>query len=273
MKKRILVFGIIFAIVMFCNVAICEDEKSEVIAISAEEEKDWGVEFNTDIFSKFVWRGQNLNDDWVMQPSIAVSYKSLSFSVWGTYDFTDYNDQQNEFTELDYTLEYSDALPFEKLEWLNYSVGAIHYSLQGNECPHTTELFWGFGVEEIPLSPSIKVYHDMNVVNKGMYVQFSVEHSFEKVLKLPGAEVGIDIGASVGWGNKKYNQYYWETESGSLNDFTLSLAFPISIEKFDWSLTPSINYVHLIDGQIRESDLYSRGSDIMFVGVSVTKSF
>ena len=46
---------------------------------------------SADFFSKYVWRGQNLVDDWVLQPGASVGYKNLTASVWENLDLTDEN--------------------------------------------------------------------------------------------------------------------------------------------------------------------------------------
>jgi len=45
--------------------------------------------FTSPIFP--VWRGQNLVDDWVLQPGASVVYKNLTASVWENLDLTDEN--------------------------------------------------------------------------------------------------------------------------------------------------------------------------------------
>ena len=66
---------------------------------------------SADIFSKYVWRGQNLVDDWVLQPGASIGYGNLTASVWGNLDLTDENGYGGEFSEIDYTLDYSGQVP------------------------------------------------------------------------------------------------------------------------------------------------------------------
>lgn len=239
----------------------------------AEEGAEEGisVDLNTDFFSKYIWRGQLLTDDWVFQPSIDVGYKTLSLSIWGNMDLTNYNNQDGEFSEIDYTLEHSDKLPpIGEIKGLNYSLGAIHYTTHGNDCPDMTELFWGLGFDCL-LNPSMKVYHDTDKAER-TYLLFSVGHSFEKMAEISGMPVGMEIGASLGWGSRHYNSYYWEIENSGLNDLAISVSFPVEIAD-GWTFTPSVNYVNLVNSKIRESDAYSTESDFFVAGISLSKSF
>jgi len=45
-------------------------------AVSADDGIDFEV--TTDFFSKYIWRGQNLDDDPVFQTGISASYKGLT---------------------------------------------------------------------------------------------------------------------------------------------------------------------------------------------------
>jgi hypothetical protein len=242
----------------------------------AEEstEKEISIGFNADFLSQYVWRGQRLNKDWVFQPSVDIGYESLSATIWGNMDLSSQNDQSGEFSEIDYTLEQSDAVPAIgglEFEGLYYSLGAIHYDPHGNECSDLTEVFWGFGLDDGILNPSIQLYHDTDKIQR-TYALFSIGHSFEKIFEISEMPVGMETGASIGWGSRHYNSYYWETNSSGENDLNLAISFPIELPD-EWSFTPAVTYTHLLEKEIRESDAYSTKSDLLVVGLSLSKSF
>ena len=83
--------------------------------------------------------------------------------------------------------------------------------------------------------------------------------------------VGMDFSASLGLGDKDYNEAYWGTSDSGLNDLALSLAFPFEIG--GWSVSPSLNYVTLVDGGIRATDSFRQESDYFYSGISISKSF
>jgi hypothetical protein len=227
-------------------------------------EGDVTVGVGADFFSKYVWRGQNLVDGWVFQPSVSAGYKGLTGSIWGNLDLTDENDSSGEFTEVDYSLDYSGSVP--GVDVLGYSIGAIYYDFPGSDLSGTTELYWGFSLD-VPASPSITVYHDVDEAD-GIYASLGISHSIEASEKIP---VGIDLGASLGWGNKKYNEFYWGTSDSELNDLVLSVGFPFEVAGV--SVTPSVSYITLLGSDVKDSDAYDTDHSIVVVGVGLSKEF
>lgn len=227
-------------------------------------EHDVRFEVTADAFSKYVWRGQNLVDGWVFQSAVSVGYKGLTGAIWGNLDLTDKNDRSGEFTEIDYSIDYSGTVP--GIDILGYSVGAIHYDFPTYDVSATTELYWGFALN-VPADPSITVYHDIDEA-EGIYVSLGVGHSIKADETLP---VGIDLGAAIGWGNKKYNKFYWDTNGSELNDLALSVGFPLEIAGL--SVMPSVSYVALLGSDVKNSDAYDTDNSIVVVGVSLSKEF
>jgi hypothetical protein len=156
------------------------------------------------------------------------------------------------------------------IKGVGYSVGVIYYDFPGTTTKDTTEIYWGFNFD-LPLSPSITVFHDVDEA-EGSYVVLAVGHSIEKIAELsPNMPVGMEIGASLGWGSCSYNKYYWGTDQSKLNDLAFSVSFPTEIA--GWAVAPSLNYVTLVSDDIRATDIYGTDSDFFFVGVSFSKSF
>ena len=172
------------------------------------------------------------------------------------------------FSEMDYSLDYSSTFP--GIEGVGYSVGFIYYDFPGTVTKDTTEVYWGLNFD-LPLSPSITVYHDVDEA-EGSYVSLAFGHSIEKIAELgPDIPVGMEIGASLGWGSGSYNKYYWGTEQSKLQDLTVSVSFPMEVA--GWTLSPSLNYITLVSDDIRDTDVYGTDSDFFFAGISLSKSF
>jgi hypothetical protein len=223
---------------------------------------------SVDFLSKYVWRGQNVVDDWVMQPGANVSYKGVTASFWGNLDLTDENEHQGQFSEIDLTLDYSDKVP--GFDLVNYSLGVINYDFPvSGGANNTWEIYGGLGLD-IPANPSVKVYHDVDEVD-GTYVSFGIGHSFENLIELdPGVGVGLDLSASIGWGSASYNKFYWGPDKSELNDLILSAAFPFEVAGF--TVTPRVNYITLMGDDIREPNTYGQ-NDIWVAGVGLSKEF
>ena len=232
-----------------------------------------GVSFDvtTDFYSKYIWRGQNINDDYAFQPGISMTVDKFTLGIWGSLDLTDYTGNNGEFIEYDYYADYTTTVA----DGIDLSVGVINYYFPSGE--DTTEVYWGFAFD-LPLSPSVTVYHDVDDV-KGTYVSVGVGHSVEKIAELcPQTPIAMEISASLGWGSESYNKAYWgapATES-ALNDLAISVAFPF--EMVGWTISPSLNYVTLLDSDVRKSDTFktsshTQDSDYFFTGISLSTSF
>ena len=225
-----------------------------------------GIDVTADVYGKYVWRGQVLNDDHAFQPGISMTLDKFTAGIWGSLDTTDYNGQSGEFIEYDYYLDYTTSIA----DGVDLSVGVIYYYFPGGE--DTTEVYAGLGFD-LPLSPSVTLYYDMDEV-ESTYVSFAVGHSVDTIGELaPDVPVGMEIGASVGWGSQSYNEFYWgaPADDSAFNDLVVSVAFPMTFG--GWTVAPSVNYVTLLDSDVRKTDAYATDSDYLFTGISVSTSF
>ena len=234
---------------------------------SAEGRMDF--ELTVDYVSKYVWRGQNLDDDSVFQSGFSAIYGDLTAGIWANLELTNINGNSGDFSEIDYSVDYSRVMP--GVKGVEYSIGAIYYDFPGTKVKDTTELYWGLNFD-LPLSPSVTFYHDVDEAD-GTYISLAVEHSIERIAEL-GADmpVGMQLGTSLGWGSASYNKYYWGTDQSKLNDLTLSLSFLTEIGG-GWTLAPNLGYVTLLSDDIRATDVYRTDSDYFFVGINLSKRF
>jgi len=224
-------------------------------------------EVTADFFGKYIWRGQNLSDDPVFQTGVTAAYGNFTFGLWGNMDTTTINGNSGDFSELDYSLDYS--APFPGLEGIGYSVGVIYYGFPGTKVPDTTELYWGLNFD-LPLNPTVTVYHDLDEA-EGSYIAFGASHSIEKLFEIGSIPVGCEIGAGLGLGSGSYNKYYWGTDQWKSQDLSFSVAFPFSLGPV--RVSPSLNYVTLLSDDIRDADVYDDASDYFFAGVGLTYRF
>jgi hypothetical protein len=225
-------------------------------------------ELTSDFLGKYIWRGQNLNDDPVFQPGLSMSYGNLTAGIWGNMDLTNINSDSGDFSEIDCSLDYSSAFP--GIEKVGYSIGVIYYDFPGTTIKDTTEVYWGLDFD-LPLNPSIIVYHDLDET-EGSYVSLAFGHSIERIAELgPDTPVAMEIGTSLGWGSGSYNKYYWGINQSKMQDLAFSVSLPIEIA--GWTLSPSLNYITLLSDDIRNTDVYGTESDFFFAGIGVSKSF
>jgi len=254
MTKKVLLAALVFVLSICCSGAFAEDKVE--------------LELTTDFFSKYVWRGQEINEDFVFQTGLSAGYKGFTAGIWGNLDLTDFGGNRGEFTEWDYSIDYSGTIGEDGK--VGYSLGLINYhfpSVVGD----TTEFYWGFSFD-VPLSPYITVYHDIDVV-EGTYVNAGISHSIEDAVKLTdNLSANLDLGLSLGWANSSYNNAYWGVDKSGLNDLLFSVALPVDLGG-GWAVTPSFNYSTILSNDLRGSTNFNGNSDSFYAGVSISKSF
>jgi hypothetical protein len=228
------------------------------VTVAAVAEDGASVSATSDFFSKYVWRGQNVTDDWVWQPGVSITYQGLTGGFWGNLDLTNEEGESGEFIEYDYYVDYSGQVT----DVIGFSVGGIYYYFPGGEA--TTELYWGFSFD-VPASPAITFYHDVDEVD-GTYAALSVGHSFENPGELP---FGVDLGANLGWGSSSYNKSYWGVNDAELNDLTLTLGLPFEVGPV--SVTPTVAYVAVLGSDV--SDAAGSDDSLVYAGVALAYEF
>lgn len=243
-------------------IVLCITTLISAASLKAEDQVSVGA--SADVMSKYVWRGQDLVDDWVLQPGAYVNSNGFTASFWGNLDMTDENGNSGQFSEIDLTLDYTSQVP--GIDILSYSLGFINYDFPVNGgADDTWEIYWGFGLD-VPASPSVTVYHDVDEV-EGTYVSFGIGHSIENITDFG---LGVDLGASIGWGSSSYNRTYWGPDKSELNDLVLSATFPFEVAGF--AITPSVNYITIVGNDIRAPNTYGQ-NDMWVVGVGFSKEF
>jgi hypothetical protein len=235
-------------------------------------QKDNGVQVGAtgDFFSAYVWRGQNIVDNWVFQPGASVGYKGLTGSIWSNMNL----EKEpvggvpvggGSLTETDLTLDYTNKVP--GLDVLGYAVGAIYYSYLNIHAHPTAEAYGGLNLG-VPLSPSVRWYYDFDLI-KGSYVQFGIGHTIEKLKEWRDqCYCDLQVGASLGLGTSEYNQGYFGVDQTALNDLTLTAGLPFTFGKL--TIRPTLGYSTMLSKDIRAA---TDKSDNFWGGVSLAYNF
>lgn len=223
------------------------------------------LDVSADFATKYVWRGQLLTDAPVIQPSATLSGYGFSANVWGNVDITDENEKNDEnlnLLETDYTLSYG----FTPVEGLDLEGGLIWYTFPSLDS--TGEVYASVTLSAVPLSPSLTVYYDFDEV-EGFYANLAVGHTMALTEKLD-----FSLGASLGWGDGDYHEFYFgQPASSSLSDILLSACL-------DYALTERVSvsvyaaYSDFLDSDVEKLARDGYGdSDILYAGVSLGVSF
>jgi hypothetical protein len=226
--------------------------------------------FSTDYFSKYVSRGQNIDNSSVLQPTVSANAYGFTGSFWANTDMTNKSktatDNAWEFSEYDWTLDYTGTIP--DINWVNLSVGTIYYQFPNTKTNETTEIYTGLSLTTVPLNPSFKWYRDVQDIH-GSYFQFGIGHTIGKLYVVnEKCCCDLQLGASYGWGNAAYNNGYFGVNTAQSNDLTFSASFCIQIDS--WMIKPSINYSTMLGKSIREA---TDKSDNLWAGVGLSHSF
>lgn len=240
MLKKSFFAGLLVAVVFHLSIMAPAFAGEEVTTPMSQRMKEWNIEVGgtADVYSKYIWRGQNLVDDAVFQPGGYVTIENFTASIWGNYTL----EHRREWTELDYTVDYTKSLGClsPELEIVSLSVGYIYYdfpNLSSNN--DSQEVYAGIAVDTL-LSPSFTVNHDFDEGN-GTYYEGVVSHS-QSLEALSLDKLFLNLSAAVG-----YNDDQWDFDSSfSSATFGASLSIPIA-EKI--SLEPGVFYSAALDSQ------------------------
>ena len=221
----------------------------------AQEERPWSLSFDSTFVNKYIWRGQNLNNNASFQPGVAFSYKNLTISSWSQFShFNDSGEAGNHWTEHDFTVDYGFALS----EKLSLNVGWINYAFPNFEEDRYTNEFYGGISADTLLQPSFSIYVDPHQ-GDGIYYNLGIGHGLDL-----GNGFGLSLSASAG-----LNQGQW-IDITTVSDVVLGVGVDIPVDD-RVTLSPFWNY-------ITGNDSLRRGPDAFFfsghlVGVNLNISY
>ncbi len=231
---------------------ICRTSAFLAVALTAgaiaQEKPKIDATLDVDISSKYVWRGVNFVNDWVLQPSVAFSSSGFKFSVWGNMELTGWNSgvypksPKNRFTEFDTSLEYRGA--HGKGDWW---LGYVDYQFPGTGAARFQEWYGGVSLDQSWGAPALTVYKGANA-NVGTYLTLGVTRSVKT--GLTGKMSTCDLCALIGYGDKKGNNFLYGSNKAGFTDLNLSATTSFEIGK-GWTFTPSVNYSTLLEKSLR----------------------
>ncbi|MFA7256204.1 MAG: TorF family putative porin [Kiritimatiellales bacterium] len=253
MKKLIFTaaIGIVAGLVFAQDVVMVEQQPSDV-SVSAD----------VGLYSAYVWRGQVLNDNMVVQPSVTAAKGPFSLNVWGNWNATENAAQDT--GEIDYTAAYT--LPF-STDDVTMDIGMIFYTFpgNGNSAPSTEEAFIKATFNNIILTPVASLYYDFDEAD-GFYGNLAVSQGVEI-----SDAMTAEIGGSIGYGSQNYNKYYFGNDDaeGSLNDYNVYVSANYALtEKL--TLGALLQYT-MLDGSVDNSGYDA--NDLVWGGINLSYKF
>ena len=188
------------------------------LTISPAVAQEATYSFDSPLYSQYNWRGINLVNGAVWQPSIDVAYGALNFNFWTNYELTGVSAYtgKGRFTELDTTVTYSGGAV--DVDW---SVGLIHYQFPSVGAASTTELFGSVSRPMRGFDTTFSAYFDVDQIN-GTYFNLALDRDLGTISSPTSAqEIGFSWGTAVGFGDKSHNLGYYGNNKAGLADFAL----------------------------------------------------
>ncbi|MEO8276358.1 MAG: hypothetical protein ABI639_09065 [Thermoanaerobaculia bacterium] len=201
------------------------------------QEKNWSLDVGADYSTRYMFRGVPLlGDNEVITP-----HATFSIGSFNAYYYGYLGDVPADFTASGHTASYHEddfgadfTIPFS--DKFGLTLGAVSY-MYSNEVTDeygfedTYELY-AIAAWDVPFSPTISYYRDMDVV-KGGYATFGVSRSYPLGTKASldfSAAVGFDFGYNLGESVAAGTGL--EKSNGDLNDVLVGINIPIQIN--DW---------------------------------------
>lgn len=190
--------------------------------------------------SAYVWRGQVLNDEAVLQPSFTMGKNGFSINTWGNANLTDSDTTSAELNELDLTFSYSKTVGDVSL-----SGGYIEYSFPNTTLGGTREVFASIGLPNLPIVPTLAVNYDFDAAD-GAYGNFGLAYSHALC-----SMTTLGLFASIGAATSDYNSFYFGVEDSAVNDVNVGATLGIAVTK-SLTITPAVQYTTLPDSKIKD---------------------
>jgi hypothetical protein len=229
-------------------VSVVDEVEEAAAALTVTAEAD----FN----SRYVWRGLAFSDGAVWQPSLAIAYADLSFTVWGNYDL-DGTWPGPRWNETDLTLSYSHS-------WGRWTLGATVQSYlypvslgQPNTAEVALQGGYALGEFELILRQTV----DVAAYPGAYYGELAPTwtHDFRTNLTLTA-------NATLAWTTGGFTDAYAQVEAGGFYLVSAEAAL-----KWGWtrnlSLRPHLAVSHLLQDALRQS---VSEPNLVWVGVAVS---
>lgn len=229
-------------------------------------------------YSKYVWRGQNLTDDWVWQPCVGIHLGNLSFNLWGSMDLTDENNKEHKFTEIDYIFDYSNSCCITDCcgneTNVDYSLGFVLYDFPNTTSSPTAEVYLCLNFD-VFLNPGFTWYSDVKEAC-GSYFNFGFSHCWDlndcgcmQEICGDAIDVCLEAALSLGLATRAWADHYYndkDVAGARWNDAVLSFSLPIC-----WgeclSIKPEIYFSTILSRRLRSS---TRSDENIYGGITMS---
>ncbi len=203
------------------------------------EENGFPLSFGAEagVYSSYIWRGLEVNAKGVFQPEAWVSLYGFEAGIWGNLELTDTLENKGKFTEVDYSISYT-----RDFDLLSASLVYLYYDYPNTDEEKTQEIGVVLEAGE-ELLAGIEVFWDFDQA-EGFYAKAALGYALEAGYLL------LTPSAGLGWGSKKYNDYYFGAKKNSLVDAEILLTAEADIYRGLY-LTLTVGYYSLLGNELR----------------------
>jgi hypothetical protein len=167
--------------------------------------------------SSYVWRGQVLNDEPVLQPSLTFEQEAWSLTVWANLDLTDRNLAAGELGEVDLDLSSTFSVAGVPL-----TLGTIEYLFPGSSGANTGEVYASIA-PDVVLEPALTISYDWDQI-EGFYAELSLGHAFAL-----SERTTLDLRAASGWASSDFSGGYFGVDHAGACDGRLAASLEVAV--------------------------------------------
>lgn len=244
------------------------------IATTCVAQEDGGsplsFDAGADLYSAYIWRGIQVNDEAVIQPALSASLDlgdmgSVSAGAWGNFDLTDDGPNGDpDMSEVDYVISYAIDIEDVSLE-----AGNIWYTFPNSHGPSgssTKEVYGSVAYNNDIITPSAALYYDYDLV-EGFFGTVGLSKDFELA-----ENISASLFSTLGAGDDDYNQAYYGTSS-AVAVFDLGASASYAINDIV-SVGVTVVWTSLVDSDIRDNaDAAGMDEDMLWGGLNLAASF
>mgnify|MGYP004701098421 CR=1 FL=1 len=223
----------------FCCVAFL------TLHVSSQESESWQIDFRTDIYSRHLWRGDQLGDAPAIEPEISFTKGNFGFSIWGATTFN------NSYNEIDVILNYQ-VLPFLNISFYDY-YNPVHdaenefWKFKGDEMRHSLELTADLEKDDFPLTllAGVFIYGDKDSIDSSERFSTYIEPAYN--IKIAGKDFRLFAGFTPFSGYYAHNFAFVNIGATFSDSFSISSQLELPVE-ITFCTNPSTNQTWFVVG-------------------------
>ncbi len=221
---------------------------------------DGSLDIEVEAVSSYLFRGQLLNPDPALQPSLSWSDGGFTAELWASVNLTDEFGNAGGVGEVDLTASWSGETAV-----VRYEAGLSHYRYDTPEVGNTTELFVDLALPWT-VEPRLGVAYDV-VAADGLYARLGLGVPIDL-----GHRVSADLEVATGWATAGFNRYSYDVDRDTFND--ASVTGTLELETAALGLWVTITRSWLLESDVEAMAVeYYGDADVLVAGVGLAVSF